>query len=107
MKHGDYRNVTKKYDTIGDNIEVVMLAPPRNITYSKRPALRTSDKTKIKELLREGWDAMLARHYDERIAIDFPPPRTTDNSRWRGITDHIYNKRIKRTNIKPTKTVQK
>ena len=77
-----------KLGELEDDTEIAMLSPG-NTTYDKRDVLFTSDKSEMLRLLKEGWDAMLARHYRERLALETFTP--TDYSRYRGITDHLHH----------------
>jgi hypothetical protein len=77
-----------KLGELEDDTEIAMLSPG-NTTYDKRDVVFTYDKSEMLRLLKEGWDAMLARHYRERLALETFTP--TDYSRYRGITDHVYH----------------
>jgi hypothetical protein len=76
-----------KLGEIEDDTEIAMLSPGHT-TYDKRDVLFTSDKSEMLRLLKEGWDAMLGRHYRERKALETFTP--TDYSRYRGFTDHLH-----------------
>jgi hypothetical protein len=77
-----------KLGELEDDTEIAMLSPG-NTTYDKRDVVFTYDKSEMLRLLKEGWDAMLARHYRERLALETFTP--TDYSRYRGFTDHVYH----------------
>ncbi len=77
-----------KLGDIEDDTEIAMLSPG-NTTYDKRDVVFTSDKSEMLRLLKEGWDAMLGRHYRERKALETFTP--TDYSRYRGFTDHLHH----------------
>jgi|TARA_R100000458_G_C8019056_1_gene79638 hypothetical protein len=101
MKYNNFK-ATKAYSAIGDIADdtvIALLAPRKhNETYDKRFVMFSSDVTKIREHLSNGWDAMLARHYYERKALDSYKPE--DHSYLRGITDHVYHPELKRKDIK-------
>ena len=78
----------RKIGDLDDGTEIAMLSPGTT-TYDKRDVVFTYDKSEMLRLLKEGWDAMLSRHYHERKALDTFTP--TDYSRYRGFTDHLYH----------------
>ena len=77
-----------KIGDIDDDTEIAMLSPD-DTTYDKRDVVFTSDKSEMLQLLKEGCDAMLGRHYRDRKALETFTP--TDYSRYRGFTDHVYH----------------
>ena len=77
-----------KIGEIDADTEIAMLSPG-DTAYDKRDVLFTYDKSEMLRLLKEGWDAMLGRHYRERKALETFTP--TDYSRYRGFTDHVYH----------------
>lgn len=77
-----------KLGELEDDTEIAMLSPG-DTTYDKRDVVFTYDKSEMLRLLKEGWDAMLARHYRERLALETFTP--TDYSRYRGFTDHLHH----------------
>ena len=58
-----------KIGEIDDDTEIAMLSPG-DTAYDKRDVLFTYDKSEMLRLLKEGWDAMLGRHYRERKALE-------------------------------------
>jgi len=86
---------TRKPDVYNsaDYPNIALLSPRTHAgqPYNERKVIFTDNAAYVRVKLAEGWNSMLKRHYDERIAIDKGPVHK-DNSWVRKIVEHIYAK---------------
>lgn len=86
---------TRKPDVYNsaDYPNIALLSPRTHAEqpYNERKVIFTDNAAYVRVKLAEGWNSMLKRHYDERIAIDKGPVHK-DNSWVRKIVEHIYAK---------------
>ena len=77
----------------GLRVNVALLSPRTHAgqPYNERTVIFTDNDAYIKAKQKEGWDAMLKLHYDERIRLDKEPTRK-DYSWVRKIVEPIYAK---------------
>jgi len=86
---------TRKPDVYNsaDYPNIALLSPRTHAEqpYNERKVIFTDNAAYVRVKLAEGWNSMLKRHYDERIAIDKGPVHK-DNSWVRKIVEPIYAK---------------
>ena len=86
---------TRKPDVYNsaDYPNIALLSPRTHAgqPYNERKVIFTDNAAYVRVKLAEGWNSMLKRHYDERIAIDKGPVHK-DNSWVRKIVEPIYAK---------------
>lgn len=86
---------TRKPDVYNsaDYPNIALLSPRTHAEqpYDERRVIFTDNPSYVRVKTGEGWEAMLKRHYDERIAID-KGPKHKDNSWMRKIVEPIYAK---------------
>ena len=76
-----------------DYPKIALLAPRTHAeqAYDEREVIFTDNPSYVTVKRGEGWEAMLKRHYDERIILDKGPTHK-DNSWVRKIVEPIYAK---------------
>ena len=83
----------KFYDNSKLKASVALLSPRLHADqpYSERTVIFTDDDAYVKIKRKEGWEAMLRSHYNERVRLDKKPP-SIDYSWVRKIVEPIYAK---------------
>ena len=78
---------------IRDSPNIALLSPRTHAEqpYDDRRVIFTDNPSYVRVKIGEGWEAMLKRHYDDRIAID-KGPKHKDTSWVRKIVEPIYAK---------------
>jgi len=81
------------YAEKGVRVNVALLSPRTHAgqPYSERKVIYTDNDAYIKVKRKEGWEAMLRSHYEERLRQDNTPPRS-DYSWVRKLVEPIYAK---------------
>ena len=86
---------TRKPDVYNstDYPKIALLAPRTHAgqPYDERKVIFTDNPSYVRVKVGEGWEAMLQRHYDERIVLD-KGPKHKDNSWVRRLVEPIYAK---------------
>ena len=83
----------REHGHVNRRINVALLSPRTHAgqPYSERTVIFTDNDAYIKTKQKEGWEAMLRSHYNERIRFEEGPPRV-DYSWVRKIVEPIYAK---------------
>jgi hypothetical protein len=97
------RDITQpKYDSSMDrrpapsvmaSVSIALLSPRTHAgqPYHEREVIFTNNPAYVTVKRGEGWEAMLKRHYDERVALDKGPTHK-DNSWVRKLVEPMYAK---------------